>query len=130
MDQVRSGSILITWDAERRLAVLCYEAPVRATGKDLRPLLEALTRWVGTEGKTFFLLNDCGPLIHMDTEYRAGWWAFYRPHRDASWCALYNLSPAIRIVAEMFRVATGLNIGVFGTEAEARSWLAQKGCSA
>jgi hypothetical protein len=128
MDQIRSGSIVITWDAQRRLAVLSYEAPVSATGKDGRPLLEALTRWVGDEGKPFYLLNDCGPLIQMDTEYRAGWWAFYRPHRDRAWCALYNLSPVIRIVAEMFRVATGLRIGIFRTEAEARSWLLEKGC--
>ncbi|HEY3666818.1 MAG TPA: hypothetical protein VGL19_12485 [Polyangiaceae bacterium] len=128
MDQVRAGSISISWYAECRLAVLCYEAPVSATGKDLRPLLEALTRWVGTEGQTFFLLNDCGPLISMDTEYRAGWRTFFRPHRDASWCALYNLSPVIQIVAEMFRVATGLHIGVFKTETAARSWLQQKGC--
>jgi len=128
MDQVRSGSILLTWDAERRLAVVHYEAPTRARGRDLRPLLEALTHWVGGERQPFFLLNNCGPLLHMDAEYRAAWWEFYRPHRNTSSAALYNLSPVIQIVAEMFRVATGMQIGIFQTEAQARQWLCEKGC--
>ena len=130
MDQIRSGTILLTWEAERRLAFVCYEAPTYATGKDVRPLQEALTRWVGDAGEPFFLLNDAGSLLGMDTECRAAWWTFFRPYRDTSWAALYKLSPKIKIVAEMFRVATGLRIGVFETEAEARSWLQQKGCPA
>jgi hypothetical protein len=128
MDQIRSGSILVTWEAERRLAVLHYEARISAQGKELIPVLEELTRWVGSEGETFFLLNDCGPLIYMDAAYRAGWREFFRPHRDNSWVALYNLSPVFRIVSEMFRVAAGLRIATFSNEGEARGWLCEMGC--
>ena len=130
MDEVRtgpSGSIVLTWDAEKRLAVLSYELPTDTRGQNIHTLLDALERWVGDKHETFYFLNDAGPLLNLDTEWRAAWSEFFRPHRDDSWIALYNLSAVFTIVAEMYRVAGGLRVRVFAQEPQARAWLREKG---
>jgi hypothetical protein len=129
MDHVRSGTIVLSWDAEKRLAVLIYEVPIRATGEQARPLLKAFDEWLAGDQRTFYFLNDCKPLLHMDTECRAMWWDFFRPHCQHAWAALYNMSPLIQIVAQMYRAATGIRMKGFSNEAAARVWLRQKGAA-
>ena len=129
MDQIRARTTLLSWDADKRVAVLRYEAETRSTGEDAKPLVAALRQWVGTQNETFFFLHDCGPLLHMDTEYRAIWWDLFRPYRDSAWIALYNLRPFIKILAEMYFVATGLKMKVFDNEEVARAWLREKGAA-
>jgi hypothetical protein len=130
MEHVRTGPagcIHLTWEPESRLAVLIYESPVSTKGQPIRPLIEALRAWVGADRRTFYLLNDCGPLLYLDAEWRAVWWEFFRDHRSDSWIALYNLGSLMKVVAEMYRVASGLRMEVLGTESDARVWLRQKG---
>ena len=129
MDHVRSGTIVVSWDAEKRLAVLIYEVPTRATGEQFRPLLKVLEEWLAGDERPFYFLNDCKPLLSMDTECRALWWDFFRPRCQRAWAALYNMSPMIQIVAEMYRAATGIRMKGFSSEAAARAWLRQQGAA-
>lgn len=130
MEQVRSGTIVMTWDPESRLAVIRFERETRATGKDAAVLVDALRRWIGTEGRPFGLLGDGGRLAGLDAEYRSLWGRFFRDHREDSRIAFFNMGPIIRIAAEMFRIGTGVRMKAFADEDAARSWLREKGIAA
>lgn len=130
MDKVTRGSIEMTWDSEARLALLRFESATRATGKDAVVLVDALTRWIGTDRKPFGLLGDGGRLAGVDAEYRSVWGKFFRQHRDDSFIAFFNMGPIIRVAAEMFRIGTGLRLKAFAGEDEARSWLREMGIAA
>lgn len=130
MDKVTIGTIEMTWDSVSRLAVLRFEGETHATGKDAEALIEALTRWIDTEGKLFGLLGDGGKLAGVDAAYRSLWGKFFQQHREDSYIAFFNMGPAIRIAAEMFRIGTGLRLKAFAREEEARSWLREKGIPA
>jgi hypothetical protein len=123
MDKVTSGSIEMTWDSESRLALIRFESETRATGQDAVQLVEALTRWIGTDGKPFGLLGDGGKLGALDAEYRSVWRKFFEQHRQDSYIAFFNMSPVVRVAAEMFRIGTGLRLKAFAGESEARAWL-------
>lgn len=122
-DNITSGAIEMTWDSESRLAVLRFERDTRATGKDAVVLVDALTHWIGTDRKPFALLGDGGRLGGVDAEYRSVWGKFFRQHRQDSRIAFFNMSPLIRIAAEMFRIGTGVRMKAFADEESARSWL-------
>jgi hypothetical protein len=81
-------------------------------------------------GEPFALLADTLGVCATDAEYRAITAKFFRQHRDTAHIALLNLSPFIRVVAEMFRVAIRLQLKTFEDEAAARSWLRTKGVAA
>jgi hypothetical protein len=130
MDKITRGSIEITWDAESRLAFLRFEAETSATGKDAVALVEALTRWVGTDREPFGLLGDGGRLGRVDAEYRSVWRKFFDEHRGDSCIAFFNMNPLIRVAAEMFRIGTGLRLKAFADEAQARSWMREMGINA
>jgi hypothetical protein len=130
MDKITSGSIEMTWDSESRLAFLRFESETRATGKDAVVLVDALTRWIGADRKPFGLLGDGGRLGRVDAEYRSVWRKFFREHREDSCIAFFNMSPFIRIAAEMFGIGTGLRLKAFADEGKARSWLREMGISA
>lgn len=130
MENVRTGSIEVTWDPESRLAVLWFERKTRATGKDAAVLVDAMTRWVGSDGRPFALLSDGGKLAGVDAEYRSIWARFFRQHRDSSWIAFFNMNVFIRIAADMFRIGTGIQMKAFADETAARSWLRERGIAA
>jgi hypothetical protein len=127
MEKITVGAIEMTWDSEARLAMLGFARETRATGQDAAQLIEALTRWVGTEGIPFGLLGDGGRLSGLDAEYRSAWGKFFQQHRRDSVVAFFNMGPVIRIAAEMFRIGTGLRLKAFDGEAEARAWLRTMG---
>ena len=127
MDKITSGSIEMTWDSESRLAFIQFESETRATGKDAEVLIDALTRWIGTDGKPFGLMGDGGRLAHVDAEYRSLWGKFFRQHHEDSYIVFFNMSPLIRIAAEMFGIGMRLQLKAFAEEAQARSWLREKG---
>jgi hypothetical protein len=130
MDKVTAGAIEMTWDSESRLALLRFERETHGTGKDAEKLIEALVRWIGTDGKTFALLGDGSKLAGVDAAYRSLWGKFLLQHRKDCYIAFFNMSPVIRIAAEMFRIGTGLRLKVVAREEEARSWLRGMGIAA
>jgi hypothetical protein len=130
METVTSGTIQMTWDPDPRLAMIRFERETQATGRDARVLVDALTEWIGTEGKPFGLLGDGANLAGLDAEYRSVWGSFFRQHRDDSSTAFFNMGPIIRIAAEMFRLGTRLPLKAFADEQDARAWLRQRGIRA
>jgi hypothetical protein len=120
----------MTWDPEARLAHITFTAPTQAGGEDARVLVEAITTWVGSEGKTFGLLGDGGKLADLDAEYRTTWGRFFKAHRGHCHLAFYQMNVLVRVAAEMFRVGTGIDMKAFATEEEARAWLKSKGIGA
>jgi hypothetical protein len=130
MEKVTTGAIEMTWDPEARLAVIRFVRATQATGKDAVAMVDALTGWIGTEGKPFGLLGDGGRLSGLDAEYRSVWGAFMRRHRDDANVAFFNMNAIVRIAAEMFRIGTGLRLKAFANEAEARTWLRDNGIAA
>lgn len=130
MDKITSGTIEMTWDSEPRLAFIQFESETRATGKDAVVLIDALTRWIGTDNKPFGLLGDGGKLAGLDAEYRSAWRRFFQQHREDSYIAFFNMGPIIRVAADMFRIGTGLRLKAFADEGEARAWLRGMGIPA
>lgn len=130
MDKVTVGAIEMTWDSESRLALLRFERETHGTGKDAENLIEALARWVGSDGKPFALLGDGSKLTRVDAAYRSSWSKFLQHHRADCCVAFFNMNPVIRIAAEMFRIGTGLRLKMFAREEEARSWLRGMGIAA
>lgn len=126
MQNITTGSIKMTWESETRLAVLRFQSETYATGKDAEVLIEALTQWIGKEGKPFGFLGDGDKLAGLDGQYRSLWSKFFRHHREDSFIAFFNMSPLIRVAAEMFGIGTGLRLKAFASEEEARSWLRKK----
>lgn len=127
LEKVTVGSAEMDWDADSRLAILRFTRETHATREEAVRLVEALTRWIGTEGRTFGLLGDGAKLSGVDAEYRSMWGAFFKQHRGESFIAFYNMSPIVRIAAEMFRIGTGVQMKAFADEMHARSWLRKRG---
>jgi hypothetical protein len=130
METVTTGPIVLTWDADARLAIIHFEREAQATGRDAVVLVDAMTGWIGTEGKPFGLLGDGGKLSGLDAEYRSAWGSFLRHHREDSHTAFFNMNAVVRIAAEMFRIGTGLRLKAFAGEEEARAWLRENGIPA
>jgi hypothetical protein len=130
MERILTGAIEMTWDPEARLAVIRFERATQATGKDAVVMVDAMTGWIGTEGKPFGLLGDGGRLSGLDAEYRSVWGRFLRRHRGDANVAFFNMNAIVRIAAEMFRIGTGLRLKAFVTEADARAWLRENGIAA
>lgn len=130
LEKINVGSAEMEWDADSRLAMLRFTRESHATGKEAILLVEALTRWIGAEGRTFGLLGDGGKLSSVDAEYRRVWRTFLRQHRWGCYVAFFNMRPVIRVAAEMFRIGTGLQLKAFADDTDARSWLREKGISA
>lgn len=130
LERVNRASIEMTWDPNARLAVIRFHRETRATGEDARALVDAMTRWVGTDGSPFALLGDGERLGSLDAEYRSVWGGFFRLHRDDASIAFFNMGPVIRVAAEMFRIGTGAQLKAFADEAAARAWLRQRGIAA
>ncbi len=130
MDKITSGTIELTWDSESRLAFIHFGSETHGTGKDALVLVDALTRWIGTDHEPFGLLGDGGNLAHVDAEYRSVWGKFFRQHREDSYIAFFNMKPSIRIAAEMFGIGMRLRLKAFADEAQARSWLRTMGIAA
>jgi hypothetical protein len=130
MEKITAGSAEMTWDPDARLAVLSFVRETTTTGPDAVALVDALSRWIGSEGEPFGLLGDGGRLRGVNAEYRSVWSKFLRLHRDDSYTAFFNMSAVVRIAAEMFRIGTGLRLKAFASEAEARAWLRGSGIGA
>jgi len=120
----------MTWHPESRLAVLQFAPDITLGAKEGALLVDSLTGWIGTEHRVFGLLADTKGVRGADSEYRVKTRDFFKAHRDSACVAVTGMGPVIRVVAEMFRVGTGIQLKGFADEASARTWLRQKGIAA
>lgn len=127
---VSVGAISLTWDAKTRLAILRFAEPTVGTGPAAEILVKAMTRWVGTDSEPFGLLADTKNNPSVDARWRATWGAFYKAHRNSGVMAVFNMGAVLRVAAELFRIAVGVNLKGFGHEEEARAWLRTQGIRA
>jgi hypothetical protein len=125
-----NGAMEINWDSASRLALIRFPANTTLTGRDAEFLIEALRSWIGVEHKPFAILADATGVRGADAEYRANTTKFYRQYRNELFIALVNVGPFVRVLAEMFRVGSGLQVKAFAGKAEARAWLLEKGIAA
>ena len=129
-DTVVSDTTEIHWDPPSRIAFVRYEDGASLKGPDGPFLVDALTGWIGADGKPFAVLADARGLRGTNAEYRASASRFFREHRDTACIALINVGPVIHVVVEMFRVGTGIQLKTFADETTARTWLRSKGIAA
>lgn len=130
MEKILTGSIEMSWDPDVRLAIIRFGRDTLATGKDAVAMVDAITGWIGTDGKPFGLLGDGGRLSGLDAEYRSVWGAFLRQHRQDAYLAFFNMNAIVRIAADMFGIGARLRLRAFADESGARAWLRDNGIRA
>lgn len=122
MENVAAGSMDLTWDPHARIAVL--QMSPHGTGGEAKVLIEAITRWIGTDGKPFALLVDTtAEGGEGQADWRSAWGAFYVAHSGDGVIAGFGASPAMQIAGALFSAGTGVRLQLFTKEAEAREWL-------
>ncbi|MBL8951012.1 MAG: hypothetical protein JNK82_09565 [Myxococcaceae bacterium] len=126
---VHNASSDVVWYPEARLAVVHYTAGATLTLDDAKLLSGALAGWVGDGARPFGVLADAKGLKATNADYRASIGDWFKHHREA-YIALVNMGPVIRIVVDMFRIATGVSLKAFSNEADARAWLRSAGIGA
>jgi hypothetical protein len=129
-DSVKSTSIEVSWDPAARLATLHAAAGTTLGGGDAAMLIGALETWMATVEGPFGLLAHVQGVRGADAEYRARANAFFAHHRERAAIAVLGMGPVIRVIAEMFRIGTGVALKGFATEGEAREWLRGRGVGA
>jgi hypothetical protein len=120
----------ITWHPESRVATVRFTTEVSLTGQHGSALADALERWTATRPEPFALLADAKRVTGTNGDYRAATGRFFGDHRHTARIAVINMSPVIRVVAEMFRVGMRLQMRTFADEAAARAWLRAQGIAA
>lgn len=128
--EVKGGRTTLTWIAPARLAILRYEPGTKLEASDGAFLVQTLTRCIGDSREPFGILADYTNGRSTDAEYRAEARGFFEAHRETAHVAIFNASAAIRIAAELFRVAIGIQLHASRDEAAARAWLRSKGIGA
>jgi stage II sporulation SpoAA-like protein len=125
-----SESMQVAAHPQGRLVEIRFAPGTRLTGAHGTAIVDALKSVMGTEGERFALFADAEGVSGTDADYRAVTGGFFAQHRDTARIALVNLSPIVRIVAEMFRVGIRLQMKTFGDEMAARAWLRTQGIGA
>jgi hypothetical protein len=129
-ETVNVGAISLTWDSQNRLAELRFSEPTVGTGPAAEVLVQAMTRWVGTESRPFGLLADTKNNPSVDAQWRAKWGEFYKLHKTSGVMAVFNMSAILRVAADLFRLAIGVNLKGFNHEKDARAWMQSQGIRA
>ena len=124
------ASMELTWHPTSRIAVVRFTSDVSLTGLHGNAIADALGKWAGPTDAPFALLADAARVTGTDADYRAATGRFFGAHRDTARIAVFNMSPLIRVVAEMFRVGIRLQMRTFADEAAARGWLRSQGIAA
>jgi hypothetical protein len=124
------GPTRIVWSPESRLAVLRFAPGITLGAGEAALLVDSLTGWIGADGRLFGLLADTKDVRGTDAEYRAKTRDFFKQYREQVFVAVVNMGTVIRIVADMFRLATGIQLKGFADEGQARTWLREKGIAA
>jgi hypothetical protein len=129
-NHLTSGPIDITWHPGPRLAVIRYTPDTRLVGEDGAVLVNSLSGWIGSEGKPFGVLADATGVRGTNAEYRSAMGVFFKDHRDSAYVALTNMGSVVRIVTDMLRIGTGVQLKAFANESKARAWLGSHGIAA
>jgi hypothetical protein len=124
------GLTRIVWSPDSRLAELRFAPGITLGAAEAALLVDSLTDWIGADGRLFGLLADTQGVGGTDAEYRAKTRDFFKQYRDQVFVAVVNMGTVIRIVADMFRLATGIQLKGFADEGQARAWLRGKGIAA
>jgi hypothetical protein len=120
----------IAWHPSSRIATIRCTAGAMVDGEDGRVLVEALTAWVGPRPVPFAVIADATGVPGTDAEYRSTVREFFARHRDHAYIALVNMGPVLRVIAEMFRIGSGVQLRGFASDDEARQWLRDQGIAA
>ena len=120
-------SVEVTWNPDVRIGTVLFGSGARPSHRDGTLLVEAMTRWIGTDPKPFAILGDGEKIIGGEPGYRSVMGGFFQRQRETAYLALYNLSPELQVASQMFATGTGLHFGSFASEAEARAWLRSAG---
>ena len=129
-DRVANESTELRWDAASRVVTIRYVGGIILTGPDGPFVVNAVSRWIGTARVPFGVLVDAIGLNGTNAEYRATTGAFFRAHRDTVFVAMFNVNAVMQVLAEMFRIGTGIQLKGFADEASARGWLRTRGIAA
>ncbi len=124
---IKAGAFDITWDPASRVATLTCAPGTSLGGADGVALVAALKTWVDGDTAPYAVLVDAAGIGRTEPELRAVVRAFFTAHRARLRIALYNLTPLLRVTAEMFRIGARVNLRPFATESDARSWLRENG---
>jgi hypothetical protein len=120
----------MSWNAESRVATVRFGSEATLTGAEATTMVSSLAGWIGKDAEPFGLVADVRGVGATNAEYRSITRVFFAQHRETALVAAFNASAAIRIVAELFRVATGIQLKAFTSEVEARRWLCTRGIAA
>jgi hypothetical protein len=123
-------SMEMTWHPESRLAIVQVVPGITLGDRQGAFLVESLLGWIGTEGKAFGLLAGAKGIRGADSAYRVRTRDFFKRYRASANVAVTDMGPVIRIVGEMFRIGTGIQLKGFSDEASARAWLRERGIAA
>lgn len=114
LPEIRSANATVTWDAERRLAVLRYAPPAQlVTGEIIRPILEALDGWFGEEGGD--LVVDLAGVGRTDEEFRRAWADLLAPRRFRVRISISGSNAHMDTVSRIFEAGVGVEIRGFPT---------------
>lgn len=127
---VTYGSVDLRWSDATRVAVVRYAPGTRLTGPDGTILVDTLTAWIGSASAPFAVLAHAGGVASADAAYRARIGVFFRRHRATAHIAVVGVGPVLRVLAELFRVGTGIELRCLADERSARGWLQTRGMRA
>lgn len=132
MDEVDGVSVEgfeLSWSPATRVASL-HGGPY-GTGAAAEVLVNAFSRWIAPgDRRAFAMLADGSRLDGMSPRWRALFGAFFKQHRDHAFIALTNIGPVVRVTADLFRIATGVQLRAFADTAAAHAWLREQGMTA
>ncbi len=120
------GSIEAWLEHGSRIARVRFAPRTSLTGEHGRVIVDVMRELVH-EPLPFALLADAEGVVATDADCRAVIGDFFGAHRELARVAVLNLSPVIRVVAEMFRVGLGLSLRTFADDGAAREWLRTQG---
>jgi hypothetical protein len=130
LDRLKTASLDMTWDPVARVCVSRVTPGANLGREDGETLVGAVDRWSSGSPARFAVLADGGGGHQTDRAYRATLSRYFRRRIDVATIAFFGLGTVLQVVVEMLRIATGMHLRVFSTEAEARAWLREEGFAA
>lgn len=127
---VESPGFAISLAVGGRVARVRGVAGASLSGDDAVALVGALRGWFSGDAEPFGVLADMRGVAGADAAYRRETLGFFRKERERAYVAAYHMGPVIRVIAEMFRLASGIELRAFAEEGRARSWLSAHGLEA
>jgi hypothetical protein len=129
-NHVASPSLELTWAPEIRVAVLRFAPGITLGEAEGALLVDSLAGWIGASELPFGLLADTNGVRGADAAYRARTREFFEQNRGRAFVAVTNMGPVISVVADLFRIGTGIQLKGFPDESSARAWLRSNGVAA